>query len=1137
MPILTLKSENQIKSNILSTLISGLGLTDTTPGSVLDVLSQAIAQSDFAIMYQISQLSRLVDLDAMTRGELDSKAFEFGLVRKAAQSAIGLITIQRAASFIKAATTFSGASTAPIVGNTFIDVNDASNALFSTSGTLVLGRDTNNEEEVSYVTAPMDNTSFWRFTITTPLVNNHLITETVILKQGSNELIVSGTVVRVIGNNILPEIQFTLDSDVILLSGEEELKNVVVSASAIGLDSNIPTGAITGDSAFPTTPFVGARATNSINFSSGADLEVDDDLRDRIRIAGDTLTRGVKNAILNAVVGVVDPDSAKRVVSASIVLPLSEVGDVKVYIDDGTGFEPSFTDRAFESVRTSVTGGEVRLQLDNFPLQKASVENTIEETYDFSTSNLTLTFQVGTVQETINFVDSDFVSPSIATAEEVVVSINTKSTSVEARTSQFGRNVLITAKADTNENIQVIGGTANGVLSFPTTSVETLRLYKDDVKLSKDGATAFLDSGNSGPYDMLAVGAFPHTLVVVLDGKTSTQTATLTTGDVSNQNAVTTLEMVTVLNRDISGMVATSINNNTKVRLTSNTKLSASSKVKVNSGNLNDAVNGMNFSTVEVEGINGDFTLNRELGIVELNTPLTINQAITSGSLFTRGKIRAVTPELYTGNNGETLIISVDGGPDQTITLDGSFSGGLPASAAATFINLTLIGAVAIVRQIGIVNFLELQTNTYATTGSIEVKSASTGNAGFLFPVDTSNSSITPNKAFRVSQNAQPYLFDEDDSLVVTVDEDTLAGAFAISMSFASVVSSGSSTTVFEASTIKDTFSILNELVDYFCAFTSGANTTSATVSSITDQTGDVFRYNFTAVPPNFADFAVNDLASFTDMSDTENNGKFLIIAKGAQSIDVSNTVGLGAVSQTGTAVLSQKRQITAYNQLTGGITVGSAFANTPSISDPVIVLPSTIINLTAYLNNLKVTPISVLGVVEGVDDNTKLQISSKLNGSEGAIQIATGSANNKFNFATTLLRGAFGYNYWTGLLKLVHKVIYGEDADLVAFPGVGAAGILFRILAPTVKQIIVSVNVTLVEGAVTSALENELKSVIAGYVNSRGVGEDIILERIRAAVINVTGVIDVTISTPLVNISTSDNEIIRVNDSDILIG
>lgn len=1133
---LTLKSERQIQAEILGRLIAQLGINDVNPGSVVDVLTQAVSQQDFALYFQIAQTARLVDLDALTGDDLDNKAFEYGLTRFQPAKASGPISILRPEGFVKVSTQFYAGSTAPIAGQSTIDVNDASNVLIDSAGTLILGRGTNNLEEVNYSVAPTNMVTFWRFTLTAPLVNDHAIEETVILKQGVDEPITAGTVISVPATGVSSEIKFQTDVDQVLLAGELEVDDVGITAQAafIGTQGNIPIGAIDGTSAFPNPPFVGARATNTSKFTTGKDLEEDDDLRDRIKNRIQAITRAVVEALKGAIVGLVDQDSAKRVVSASILLPINTAQDVKIYIDDGEGFEPSFDQTGFESLLDSATGGEDRLQIAKFPVVKAQLQTNSQAPFDFSGGSHDLTYEVGgAVQETITFSLGDFLVPSAATSDEVVDVINSKSTLLEARTADGGQFVTINAKAEINESLLIISGTAQSILNFPTERKDTIALYIDDKLKSKDGFTATLDSPE-GPFDLTFSGPLPQYLNFVVDGKTAnTQIATINLVDVSNGAAVTPAEVAKVINRDISGVTAFTINNGTKVRVQSNTKLSSASKVHVTGGTANIQIG---FSTIEQTGIDGDYVFNRELGIVQLTIPLIANQSVTLGSMFTRAKVRAAQAELYTIPNLATLIIYVDGGGAQTVTFDASFVTGGTASAVAAFINGQLFGATAVVRTIGGINYVEIRTNTYLS-GSIEIDVASTSNSVFGFLAGTVITGDQPVKAYTVSGNDGPYNFAQNDSLVVVVDKDIVNKTFNVLLNYPAAVTTNISTTVFRSSTLSPVFPTVDLLKNYYVAFTSGTNTTSGTLTTVTIIGGGTAKYTYSVAPPGFGTYGIGDLAAISGFNDSENNGYFVITAVGANWIEVTNAIAIATSAETATGLLSQRRQITAYNQLNGQITVGSAFTNAPVITDPFIVIPSTIDNLVAFFNNKKITSFSLKGVVEGVNNNTDLQLSSIQEGSDGAIQVTGGKANDKLAFPTSVINGVQAYANWTGLLKLVHRTVYGDETDFDSFPGYGAAGIIFHILAPTVKHITVELTIVTANGVTVSSLQNDINSAITGYINTLGLGDDVIIERIRAAVIAIPGIIDVVMISPLANIPIADNQKATISTNNITIG
>lgn len=573
MAQLTVKTERQIQVDILTKIIALLGINDVNPASVLDILTAAVAQQGFQQYVSMVQIARLVDLNAISGQDLDNKTFEYGLTRQQPKATTGVIDILRPVGFTKVSTTFYPGLPAPIVGNTTIYVNNASSPLIGTSGTLILGRGTSNEEEVTYSAAPINNTNYWTFTVS-PLAFNHAVSETVILAQGANETIQAGTIVSVAATGTTAQINFTLDNDATLLSGEAEVDNVPVTCAVPGTQGNIPIKAINGTAAFQTSPFPGAQAYNPVKFTTGLDLETDDELRNDIQNWIQSLSRGVVAAIKNAIVGLVDPVTAKRVVSANIILPQSTAEPVLVYIDDGTGFEPSFANQGFEDILDNSAGGETRFTLDNSPLVKAQVQTNASEPFNMSGGTSTLTYNVGIQTETVTFQLSDFQFPSAATAYEIVAAINERATLIEARTSQGGTQIVITAVADTNENIQVTGGTANPVLLFPTTLVTTLQLYVDDILLSKDGQTAIVDCQNLSPFDFSAIGASPWYLDVIVDGKSANpQTVTFHSSDFANPASATVAEIVAVINAQLAGATALAINNSTQVRIASNTEL------------------------------------------------------------------------------------------------------------------------------------------------------------------------------------------------------------------------------------------------------------------------------------------------------------------------------------------------------------------------------------------------------------------------------------------------------------------------------------------------------------------------------------------------------------------------------------
>lgn len=1386
MAKLVLKSEQQIVGGMAQKVMARTGLNDLNPGSIFLTLLQAAAAEDYTQYYQMLQIIRNYNIDTTTGTDLDNRAFEYGLTRKTSQAASGRISIFREDTFQKISTTFYTGFRSRIAGDTELFVNNA--AAFPTSGdqqTLIIGRGTPNEEEVTYTPAannPQDNTNYYRIALDVPLAHDHSLEETVILKQGTDTFIASGTVIRVPASGRTPEITFKTTVDATILAGEDQVDDVNIICNQPGTIGNIGVGAITDTTAFTNPPFQGARAENASAFSNGQDRETDTSLRARVKAHIQSLSQSTKAGIANAISGLVDADTAKRLVSSNVIIPDNVGLPVKIYIDDGTGFEPDFKERGQETIISSAQGGESRLQLDLFPLVKAQLETLNEEPFNMAANGLTLQVNVGKQSETITFYENQFSIPEAATSEEIVKAINDSSTLIEARTSEVGTKIVINAKADTNEDIQVVGGTANDAfrLNFSTTKVQTFYLYKNDQLLSKDGETAFVDSGEIEPFDFSGAD---KSLSVTVDGKVANiQTAVVKESDFASPAAAASAsaaQVADIINSQLAGVTAASVNG--KLRLISNTELSSSSKIQVNSSDIQTL---LNFSTSEISGQDQDYTLNPELGVIELVSPLAQYDLVTAGTRKTRAFLTASISGNYAFSGGETLVVKVDGGSAQTVT----FNAGTNQSAqtVADFINTVLVGGTAEVRTRGLNSYLEIRTNTLdESIGSIEILSSSTANTVFGFTVNNSVSNILPHTAYQVAANGGPYAFIEGNTLVIVLDNDSTGKTFVITMNYASTVTSGTDANHFGASLLMSVFPDDDSLVGFWVVFKDGDNTITGDIEKVENPSTGTFRYFFkNPAPTNFQDFGIGDQAAFSSMDQAANNGNYLItgvvtvntvqapvtskatsnpsalspavgdrylvgtdaniatassvidrtvanpsalvpstgdahiVAPGANDtlldnvkglytdsadvavqeihgyryiingtglndwaghdneiaqyngigtpgwlfitpsdedvaysendskyyqfssgtgtwtenkwggkagkiaiwdgsawgftnpldkevrtvtaeslkyqyavssntwsqndwggsanqivqwngsvwtftapstndtvivndesltyqytgsgwiefkfwVEVSNSAGVTeAATAGGSGLIGIRRQISAYNAGSGAITLASPARTTPTVLESFIILPGTKENVVTFFNNTKVTSLSTKAYIELAQQGSKVQISSQQNGSDGYVQITGGKANSILQFSNTLEKGLRGYAYYIGLIKLVHSVIYGDEQDLVSYPGVGAAGIKFKILPPTVQEIAFSVNVRLNDGISLSNVENDIKTKIISYVNGLGIAEEVILASIVDRVIGIQGIKDVEVVSPTGNVITAESELARTKAS-----
>ncbi len=488
---LTLKSFPQIVGSMATKVTAETPITDFTDGSVILTLLEAAAQEDFQQYVQMLNIIRNYNLDTTEGTDLDRKASEFGLTREPAKPHSGLVTITDT-SFTKIATKLYAGLAGPTAGSTVINVDDASS--FPASGSIYIGRGTTNSEgPITYSSAPVNNVSFWTITLDVALINDHGTDESVVLAQGGARVVDAGTEVEIPETDVSEAVKFELNQTITLLDGEDTFSGILVTALEPG-GFRVPANSIIS---FPNSPFTGAAVANPLPFVNGRDLETDQELRDRIRNTIQALSRGTKNSVSNAILNLIDEESNTAITSVNVVPPVNLAdGPTRVYIDNGNGLEPTFASIGLESIVVAATGGEVFFQLQNFPLIKASVASQNTAPFNLSGSE-TIIVKVGVDEETFTFAASDFEVPGKATATEISEAINNRAVLIEARTitDDEGQKVIINPRARTNEELTVDpSSSAQAALNFSELTVFTLKLYKNDKLLTKDGITASIQS-------------------------------------------------------------------------------------------------------------------------------------------------------------------------------------------------------------------------------------------------------------------------------------------------------------------------------------------------------------------------------------------------------------------------------------------------------------------------------------------------------------------------------------------------------------------------------------------------------------------------------------------------------------------
>jgi uncharacterized phage protein gp47/JayE len=630
MANININSYNEILGAMIRKIIADTPANDLNKGSVILTLLEAAAANDFENNTAILNVLELLNIDALRNNDLDAYASNYGLVRRTAVKASGFVKITDS-TITKRSTTLYPVKPAPIVGTSLLYVNDASE--WSQTGTLYLGRGTPNFEGPLAYTSIVNNGTFFTIQLTSALEKDHLLSDLVVDGQGTSDRLVSaGTTVKIAANNISPEVKYLTLRDAVIPAGEDTVTQVPVTAINAGSAGNAGINTIT---IFNTPPFNGALITNTNSFTNGNDTESDDVFRNRIKAYSSTLARGTKRSILASIDGVSDETEGKQVASAVITEP-AEIGQPSiVYVDDGNGFEPSYSGQSVDLLVASASGNEEFLQLANYPLPRPQVVNNAEAPF-LLLDGMEFKVLVDDVEEAVVFSAEDFRSLSTATISEVVVAINDKAILFKARLTADSTRILIYPVDYKAETIQVVSDSslldANTQFKFPVNEFSYIALYKNNVRLREVQKSAAVISNPFSTWNIVSTG----NIIISVDG-TPDQDRSFDVSDFGgkNFNAINITDWVTAFNNKFAGITATASTTG-RLILTSNREGSASAIEIAGGTYLEKMFGGAELSSI---GQDSDFALNRQNGNIQLQEATAAGDVISAGSSDTKGNV------------------------------------------------------------------------------------------------------------------------------------------------------------------------------------------------------------------------------------------------------------------------------------------------------------------------------------------------------------------------------------------------------------------------------------------------------------------------------------------------------------------
>jgi hypothetical protein len=131
---------------------------------------------------------------------------------------------------------------------------------------------------------------------------------------------------------------------------------------------------------------------------------------------------------------------------------------------------------------------------------------------------------------------------------------------------------------------------------------------------------------------------------------------------------------------------------------------------------------------------------------------------------------------------------------------------------------------------------------------------------------------------------------------------------------------------------------------------------------------------------------------------------------------------------------------------------------------------------------------------------------------------------------------GVGAYTYTEGLGATVQRAVNGDPADLETYPGLKATGTKILVLAPVVVSPTLQIRVVAAGGFSDADLEDAVQALVQTYVNSLGIGDNVILSEIIRLVKAIPGVADVVMVSPTSNVTVPQGQLARITDANVVV-
>lgn len=145
----------------------------------------------------------------------------------------------------------------------------------------------------------------------------------------------------------------------------------------------------------------------------------------------------------------------------------------------------------------------------------------------------------------------------------------------------------------------------------------------------------------------------------------------------------------------------------------------------------------------------------------------------------------------------------------------------------------------------------------------------------------------------------------------------------------------------------------------------------------------------------------------------------------------------------------------------------------------------------------------------------------------------------NKLNYPADPVPGLSGYQYWIGLKRTAQRTVDGYEPNPITFPGTKASGVFHEVREPQIQRVGINIKIKTKDGVALASVSDTIKSNVVGFINSLGLGEDVILSEVVAIAQESPGVESVVLVIPELEeerITINDNAIARTSSEEIVL-